>query len=171
MINFATMDDLAEMDFLRRNNQEAVGFVPISKWEWHVINRPKTLICLRENSEITGYIYWTPGLPVAAIQQLVVRKDARRFERGSALVDAAILAMKAPSRFGVTCRCRENLEAVLFWEAIGWEKIRLEQSGRRGPLWRFYLELQPCLFNLGIYLPQKFVGGGQRKGFRFIKQS
>jgi len=168
MISFATYDDLAEMDSLRRANQEVVGFVPMSKWEWHIGNRPRTLLIMRENDDMVGYLYWTAGLPVAAIQQLVVREDARRFERGTALVGSAVMAMEHPNRYGVTCRCRCDLEAVLFWEALGWEKIRLEESGRRGSLWRFYKSLKPALLDLGLYLPQKFTGGGQRKGFRLV---
>ena len=86
-VSFAEYDDLSEMDALRRASQEAVGFVPMSKWEWHIQNRPTTLINMRDDGDMTGYIYWTPGLPVAAIQQLVVREDARRFERGKELVE------------------------------------------------------------------------------------
>ena len=166
--SLATQDDLAEMDALRRSEQEAVGFVPMSKWEWHIKHRPNTLITMRENGDMVGYIYWTAGLPVAAIQQLVIRSDARRFERGSALVAKAIKVMEHPARYGVTCRCRSDLEAILFWPAIGFEIVREEQSGRRGPVLRFYKELKPSLLPLGLYLPEKFKGGGQRQGFRLI---
>jgi len=154
---------------LRRHCQEAVGFVPMSKWEWHIEHRPKTLITMREEGDMVGYIYWTPGLPIAAIQQLVIREDARRFERGTALVEKAIKAMEYRGRYGVTCRCRHDLEAVFFWLAIGFELIRQEESGRRGPVLRFYKELKPSLMALGPYLPEKFRGGGQRVGFRLIK--
>ena len=109
MVNFAVADDLKEMDSLRRANQEAVGFVPLSKLEWHVAHRPRTLIVLREGGELTGYIYWTPGIPVAHIQQLVVREDLRRWERGTALVNYALAAMNHPGRYGVRCRCRIDL--------------------------------------------------------------
>jgi len=168
MIYTATLEDLREMDSLRRANQEAVGFVPMSKWEWHIETRPNTLLCMREEGEITGYIYWTPGLPVSHIQQLVVREDVRRWERGTNLVQRAIHLMEHPGRYGVTCRCRVDLEATLFWEALGFELIRQEASGVRGPVLRYYLELKPTLLPLGIYLPEKFRGGGQRKGFRLI---
>lgn len=168
-IEYATHDDLNEMDALRRSNQEAVGFIPLSKWEWHIDYRPRTLIVLREHTDMVGYIFWTPGLPVAAIQQLVIRADARRFERGSELVGKAIEAMNHPGRYGVTCRCRMDLEATLFWPAVGFELVRQEQLGRRGPVLRFYRQLKPTLLNLGAYLPERFRGGGQRQGFRLTK--
>jgi len=169
-ISFATEDELAEMDSLRRANQEAIGFVPMSKWEWHVRHRPQTLIVMHENGDMVGYLYWTPGLPVAAIQHLVVRGDARRFERGTDLVEKAIQAMNHLGRYGVTCRCRCDLEAIFFWLAIGFELIRQEESGRRGPVLRFYKELRPTLMPLGPYLPEKFRGGGQRIGFRPVSR-
>lgn len=167
-ITLANYDDLASMDSLRRHNQESVGFIPLSRWEWCLSHRPRTLIVMRENGDLVGYIFWTPGLPVAAIQQLVVREDARRFERGSELVDEAIINMENPNRYGVTCRCRLDLDAILFWPAIGFELIRLEESGRRGDVARFYKQLKPSLFPLGPYLPSRFFGGGQRIGFRFL---
>jgi len=170
MIDIATLKDLKEMDSLRRANQEMVGFVPLSKWEWHISHRPTTLLVLREESEITGYLYWTPGHPVASIQQLVIREDLRRLDRGTMLVKALIrLLFDAPSWYGVTCRCRADLEATIFWKILGFELIRVEQSGRRGPVLRYYKELKPTLLPLGIYLPEKFRGGGQRHGYRLIK--
>ncbi len=164
---YAEAEDLRAMDALRRASQEAVGFVPMSRWEWVTANRAQTMRLLRENGDLVGYIWWTPGLPVAAIQQLVVREDARRYERGTALVDAAIEDMSHPLRYGVTCRCRQDLEAVGFWAALGFEPVRLEESGKRGPVVRFYKSLQPALLDLGSYLPVRGItAGGQRQGFR-----
>lgn len=159
------------MDALRHADQEAVGFVPFSRWEREVERDYNTLLVMRENNDLVGYIFWTRGWPVAAIQQVVVRSDARRDERATALVDAAMKEMVTQYRYGATCRCRVNLEATAFWEALGFRVVRLEESGRRGPLIRYYKELAPALFDLGDYLrrPSFGAGAGQRKGFRRLK--
>jgi len=163
------LGQLAEMDSLRRANQEAVGFVPFSRWEGVMEHRPETISMLYENGDMVGYVWWTPGIPVAAIQQLVVREDARRFERGTELVARAILRMNHPLRYGVTCRCRCDLESTAFWEAVGFRAIRLEESGRRGPVMRYYRELRPALLDLGEFLPVRGrTPGGQRRGFRWV---
>ena len=168
VINHATMKDLEEMDKLRKTEQNKVGFVPMSRWEWQVTYRSQTLSVMKEDGEMVGYIFWTPGLPVAAIQQLVIREDARRFERGSELVDQALEDMQDPQRYGVTCRCRLDLEANLFWEALGFEAVREESGGAGGyPLIRYYKELRPTLLPLGLYLPYNVRLKNQRDGFRF----
>ena len=160
----ATLDDLRAIDDLRRKDQESVGFVPMSCYEAEINRGRQTLLVLTESGETVGYLYWTRGFPVASIQQVVVRQDARRRERATALVDAAVAAMKAQGRVGVTCRCRVNIEGIEFWRSLGWREVRLEQSGRRGPLLRFYRELSPPLFEIGVRAAG--IPPGHRKGFR-----
>lgn len=143
--------------------------MPLAKWEWVTQNRPMTMRVMRENGDMVGYIWWTPGLPVAAIQQLVIRGDARRWERGTEMVNTALRDMAHPGRYGVTCRCRIDLEGVEFWRALGFEEVRLEESGRRGPVMRFYRSLQPALLSLGPYLPLRTRIWGTRHGFRWTK--
>ena len=162
----AKANDLRELDSLRRRSQEAVGFVPLARLEADSTRDAATLLTGWENGDMVAYLWWTRGRPVAAIQQLVVREDARRRERGLAMVAAAESAMTAPDRYGVACRCRLDLEATAFWEAAGFRRVRLEESGRRGPVVRYYRELRPALLDLGLYLPVHRVTGGGRRGFR-----
>jgi len=162
------MADLKEMDSLRRRNQEAVGFIPLSRYEDEIERSPTQVLTGWENGDMVAYLYWTRGIPVAPIQQLVVREDARRRDRGTAMVDAAIEHMLLdPRRYGATCRCRVDLEAVDFWQACGFKAVRLEESGRRGPCMRFFKELRPALFGLGLYLPFPTNLQSQRRGFRY----
>lgn len=150
----AAMMDLLELEAMRRAEQEAVGFLPMSCYERQIVHDPTCILTAWDNGDMTGYLYWTPGLPIAAIQQIVIRHDARREERGALLVHSAIDSMTADlRRYGVTCRCRVDLEAVAFWESLGFCACRIEASGRRGPCIRYYLPLREALLDLGPYLP------------------
>ena len=171
MIRFAIEKDLAEIDELRRANQEALGFVPFSKFQWHIEKRPGTICVLLENERVASYIYWTAGIPVSKIQHLVVSKDCRGKGYGGQLLNYAIEIMRVPDRLGVACRCRVNMpEAVRFWTSHGFKVIREEiSSGKRGNLLRLYKELQSSSIPLEELVKEKFRGGGQRKGFRLIK--
>lgn len=165
----ATIADLKAIDSLRRGEQEAVGFLPMSRYEIEITRGRNTVMVLRENGDHVGFLYWTRGWPVATIQQIVIRGDARRIERGTALVDAACAEMAAQRRYGVTLRCRADLPAIEFWKALGFRAVRYENSGRRGPAVRFYREIQPALLDLGEYLRPFAVRGGMRQGFRTTK--
>lgn len=169
IIRPAASADLRAIDALRRANAEAVGFVPLARWQEQLQRDARCLLTGWENADLVAYIYWTPGLPVAAIQQVVVREDARKSERGREIVTAAAEIMQEdPQRFGVTCRCRVDLESTAFWEALGFVLCRLENTGgRRGPAARYYKALRPALMDLGPYLPQRYQSWGSRTGFRW----
>ena len=172
IIRAATLADLRELDSLRRAEQEAVGFIPLSRWEEQVNRSARCLLGMWENGECTAYLYWTPGLPVAAIQQVVVRSDARRQERGEAIVRHALNLMGQDTRrYGATCRCRVDLEATAFWESLGFEACRLENTtSRRGPAIRYFYSIRPALLDLGTYLPKRTQTWGMRTGFRWAKR-
>ena len=164
----AEAGELLELDSLRRRDQEAVGFVPLDRLQADLDRDAMTVLTGWENGDMVGHLWWTRGLPVASIQQVVIREDARRRERGTALVGAALDAMRQDERrYGVTCRCRVDLAATDFWLAAGFKAVRLEESGRRGPCLRLFRELRPTLFDLGLYLPMRGITqGGSRIGFR-----
>lgn len=168
-IRLATHEDLLAIDALRRAEQEAVGFLPLSRYEREVESRRRTLWVLSENGDVVAYLLWTRGWPVATVQQLVVRDDARRIQRATALVDRVRAEMLRQHRYGVTCRVRADLAAVLFWRALGFREVRREASGRRGPCIRFYQGIGPTLFDLGDYLRSAAPGMMQRRGFRLSR--
>lgn len=171
LIRAASVSDLKAIDALRRADQEAVGFLPMSRFVTEVEHAHRTLLTLIENNDIVGYAFWTRGWPIARIQQIVVRPDARREERATALVRWIENEAKTQHRYGLSCRCRLNLEAAHFWRSLGFREVRLEESGRRGPVLRFYKELFPALLDLGLYMPTPAFGTkqGQRQGFRVVK--
>ena len=162
----ASLEDLKAIDDLRRKDQESVGFIPMSRYEAEVERGRDTLLSAFENDDLVGFLFWTRGFPVATIQQVVIREDARRVERATALVSTALTEMKRQGRVGVTCRSRLNIPGIELWRALGWRELRREQSGRRGDLARFYYEISPALFDLAPYLRAPGYLPGQRQGFR-----
>lgn len=166
----ATSADLRYIDSLRRHEQERVGFLPLSRYERETESQRGTLLVGVEGGDRVGFIFWTPGWPIARIQQLAIQDDARRMERGTALVQA--VADRIPHHNGLTCRCREDIEGREFWRALGFAEIRREPGGRRKiPLIRFYRELWPGLFDLQPSIPVSAALLGQRQGFRFHPRS
>ena len=162
MIRHLCLADLPEMESLRRSEQESVGFIPMPRYELEV--QRGNILGLWEAGELLAFCLATRQAPIGTIHQLVTRKDARLMERASALVRA--VEERSQGCVGLTCRCRENLEAVLFWPTVGFEEVRREPSGRRGSMIRYYRPLSPALF-----LPEHFLRGpgflaGQRVGFR-----
>lgn len=160
------MQDLAAIDSLRRSEQEAVGFLPMSRYEREVSRGLSTLLLGLENDDPVAFAFWTRGFPVATVQQLVVREDARREQRASEMFAHCSQVAQDQGRYGITLRCRLDLPANEFWRAMGLREIREENSGRRGPLMRYYGELRPALFDLGDYLRLPGFSPGQRIGFR-----
>ena len=156
ILRCASEKDAAGVEALRRANQEAVGFIPFSRYVAVTRDKPCCLLVASDTPEtVDGFLYWTPGLPVAAIQQLVVDVNHRGQGIGRLLVVSALRLMVQDScRFGVTLRCRANLPSVGFWQGQGFDVVRSSLSGRRGPVLRLYRELRPALLPLGSYLPR-----------------
>ena len=170
-VRLATTADLAAIDSLRRAEQEAVGFIPMSRYESEIEARRRTLFVMRENNDPVGFLFWTRGWPIGTVQQIVIRDDARRQERGAALIATAAEQMGAEGRKGITLRCRASLGAVDFWRALGFAVVRQEQGGRRGPLWRFYRPIQPSLLEPTDFVRGLGINGGPRSSFRTTRRA
>lgn len=163
IIQPATLGDLLYIDSLRRVEQECVGFIPMSRYEREITEHRKRLLVALEDGDRVGFVFWTEGWPVARIQQLVVQRDARRMDRGTALVEEVIRSI--PHHTGLTCRCREDIDGIEFWSALGWQNVGKESGGRRGvPLVRFYRKCWPSLFHAPVISTPVIMA--QRKGFR-----
>tara|TARA_Y100000310_G_scaffold119290_1_gene118033 strand:- start:1312 stop:1848 length:537 start_codon:yes stop_codon:yes gene_type:complete len=117
MIRPALLTDIPYIDHLRKREAEAVGFIPLQRYEMEIDGRRKgsVLVCL-ENEQHVGFLYATHNQAgVTHIQQVAIQEDARRMERASALVAAA----QKDSDWLVSLRCAADLEATDFWEALG----------------------------------------------------
>jgi len=131
-IRRATLDDLKVIDSLRRKEAEAVGFIPDSRWELELSGAYNGAIwLLEENADPVGYLYATFSPGRGRIQQVVVREDARRAERATALVTSAEAESAKRGAFDFGCRVGLDLEATAFWEAMGFEQVATIPGGQR----------------------------------------
>ena len=115
-IRRATVEDITFIDHLRKQESEAVGFIPLVRYEMEIEGeRHGSILVCEENSDMVGFIYATHGTDHTHIQQIVIQEDARRRERGLCLV----AAVTRPQDWLVSLRCADDLEAAHFWDALG----------------------------------------------------
>jgi GNAT superfamily N-acetyltransferase len=165
IIRPATLADLAAMDALRRKEGDALGFIPMARYEAIItgitndIGQRRAdyegLTVVEDGGELTGFAYARFARRGLKLEQVCIRHDARRIERATALVrtvEAEAIARGSPL---ARCRVGADLEAVSFWGAIGYTSVshvRATFLGRRKswsdrPLIHFERELcQPRLF-------------------------
>jgi GNAT superfamily N-acetyltransferase len=131
-VRAALLSDLTFIDGLRRSNSEAVGFVPLSGYRDELEGRRNgRILIVEDNAEQVGFAYTTFGAGLLRMAQVVVREDARRRERATALVDAAIdVGLRRGAR-EIACRVAADLDAMDFWKAVGFTFLRRTQGGNR----------------------------------------
>jgi N-acetylglutamate synthase-like GNAT family acetyltransferase len=120
VIRRATLEDVPYIESLRRKEGQAVGFLPIERYYMEIDGRRKgTILVAEENGDLVGFIYGTHNKVnhVCHLQQLAIQEDARRVERGVLLTQAA----QREGEWLVTARVAADLDAVNFWNAIGFE--------------------------------------------------
>lgn len=119
IIRRAELSDIRYIESLRRKESEAIGFIPMQRYEMEINGERggSILVCL-ENDDHVGFLYATHNKAgVTHIQQVAIQEDARRMERASALVQAA----QRPFDYLISLRCAADLEATQFWSALGFE--------------------------------------------------
>ena len=118
-IRRATLADISYIDHLRARNSEAVGFIPRVRYEMEIDgSRHGSVLVCEDNGDLVGFIYATHNNHgVTHIQQIAIQGDARRLERGTALVEA----VKRDTDWLISCRCAEDLEATEFWQSLGFD--------------------------------------------------
>ena len=139
VVRTASVSDQSFIDKLQKENAYAVGFIQKTVWDKYVFGgeRNFTVFICEKNNDMVGYVLTTPGKlnGYGKIQQIAIREDARRLEYGTMLIDAVRQLCEETGRMGVTLRCRKDLEANRFWEALGfvlyglWEKGKVNHVG------------------------------------------
>ena len=121
LVRRATLRDLRYLDALRKREGDAVGFIPIARYEMEVTGERKGSLYLSwDDGDPTGFIYAThSGRGATHIIQVAVQEDARRMERASALVEAIRTDGLKRSSWLLSLRCAEDLSANEFWRALG----------------------------------------------------
>ena len=120
-ISRASLGDIKYIDHLRKQESEAIGFIPIQGYEMEIDGRRggSIYICWEHNDPV-GFIYATHNRAgVTHIQQVAVQEDARRMERASALVEAT----QQDRDWLMSLRCAADLEATEFWTALGFQLL------------------------------------------------
>jgi N-acetylglutamate synthase-like GNAT family acetyltransferase len=161
----ATIADIKYIDCLRAKESEALGFIPKVRYEMEITGeRGGDIILAKENGDLVGFSYITYGTPFSAkIQQIAIQKDARRMERATELIDEIAKRAKLHGCAEIGCRCAEDLEANIFWEMLGFEKVSAgvgksvyskgkAKLGRRGRYINIYRKLS------GLYEANLFGG-------------
>lgn len=135
----AELRDLPYIEHLCSGNFEAIGFLPTSRYESVVLRtgdqfRPGDRLWVAEaDDDLVGFVYATVGRDggSAKIVQLAIQDDARRLQFGQALADEVERHASATQRQGVSCRVAADLEATVFWNALGYDLTRIERGGER----------------------------------------
>jgi len=131
MIRTADTDDLGFIRDLQRRFARAIGYIPPAatarEVEWgHVFHA-------NLNDDDAGFLLMQPALSgqrtTAAIIQAAVRMDAQRQHVGLALVEHVVAKAKRAGSTIVQAVCREDLEAVHFWEAAGFRAVAMKPGG------------------------------------------
>lgn len=109
---------------LMRKDKDALGFIPCGGPEGieHLVQRRQIAI-VANNGQDVGYTAFTlnPSRSRLSIQQTCVQDDARHLRHGTAMVQFVIASRPLAE---VVCKVREDLPAIFFWSAIGFELVR-----------------------------------------------
>lgn len=133
LVRTTTPEDWTFINSLMKSESDKVGFLSDRTWHKYVWGGERnfmTFLCLVNNDPV-GYVLLTPGHPMksAKLQQVVIQHDARRLEYGTALVSACADFCSDYSRSGVALRCRADLQANHFWNALGFKAVAIYKKG------------------------------------------
>jgi len=172
VVRTSSSKDKSYIDKLQKENSYAVGFIQKTIWDEYVFGGKRNFVAftVEKNGDRVGYILVTPGKGIgeyAKIQQIAIQEDARRLEYGTMLIDAVRQLCEQLNRVGVTLRCRKDLDANKFWQALGfkvygiWEKGKVNHVGFKASddiiLWRIELnEKMPALFTYETDYPFEY---------------
>ena len=90
VVRDARAEDVAAIDSLRKQEGDALGFIPLGAYQSVALRAPvdgrwrhlhSRLVVLLDNDDITGFCYASYAGHTAKIFQIVVRTDARRWHR------------------------------------------------------------------------------------------
>lgn len=147
-IRTATAADSLFVRDLQKKYSNQLGFLPFAAVDECIDGG-----CVRlatENNDPCGYVLARRRLRcaphVCPIVQAAVCLDARRRRHGLALVEAVCQDAWVDGRTIVQCWCRDDLDAVDFWDAAGFDLIaeRDPRSARGRPLLLFRKALPGC---------------------------
>jgi hypothetical protein len=170
-IRLAQSQDWKFLDHLQRKHHDAIGFLPRVALE-RAIERGQVMLAL-ENGEPAGYVYgqspYQRRADVAILFQAAICFDARRRLLGTALVEA-FLARFPPTVTQACLWCASDLDANLFWSALGFVAVACRDgarsAGRTHLFWCRHLnrEGEGC-----FWVPDRTFGGVIRERRKVVR--
>lgn len=106
-----------------RIDAHCIGWLPFEFYEAH--DAAGRLVSVTRNGDLVGFVCFSkPNFGLESkIIQVWVRKDARQIEHGRALTERAAQIAADLGAAWLTCWVAQDLEAMRFWPAIGFESI------------------------------------------------
>lgn len=132
-VRLAIESDFSEIDALRKSEGASLGFIPKDVYlsvlgRRRVANRDRwkyqTIWVYTDNDEITGFVYAVFYRRDVKIEQIVVREDARRWARATALEGVVRAMAQTIGATGIRCRVACDLESNAYWKAMGYTPQR-----------------------------------------------
>ena len=62
-------------------------------------------------------------LVFSKVNQIAIQEDARRIERGKALIDAGMKHGQSRGIQDFACGCADDLASNQFWKGVGWKQL------------------------------------------------
>lgn len=149
----AVTNDVTYVDSLQRANAENLSFYPRAVFEREIeLGR---ILLARLNGEPCGYLYFGAFARLAPIHQACIQYDARGRLYGAALVRDFLLLARAHGSTVVGLRCGSDIEANGFWQAMGFQCVRVTKGGGRRlrDINHWVLELESDLIGYRIIMP------------------
>jgi len=107
--------------WLAKKESNAIGFYPKSNYE-AALRRDRIIIAWQADHPC-GFLFWSrcqghrPG--AIKINQIAIQKDAQRMTNATRLLTQLMNHEHAADRNRIILHCAEDLEANLFWRALG----------------------------------------------------
>jgi len=150
------------MDWLQGQNRHELGFLSWMALD-EAIRRGRVLQATL-NGELAGYvIHGKPGQNTR-ILQTVIQQDARRFEHGTALVEAVKIIANSVGGHKISLHCAEDLEANIFWDALNFSRTGQRLKDKTGKRWqnRYEISLPGAAQALKIAADRRDAAGVSR---------
>ena len=160
-----TESDFLAIDSLRKKDGSSLGFIPKDAYlsvltKTRMSNRDRwkyqRIWVVEDNNEITGFVYAIFSRHDVKIEQIVIREDARRWERATKLENIVRQAALHTNATGITCRVAVDIEANYFWRALGYQPygcvtstwLNQRESKSKRPLFLYLLDFGTPIFPL-----------------------
>jgi GNAT superfamily N-acetyltransferase len=128
VIRYATITDAPFIESLRRRNGRELGFMPLHA----ILNKiaRKQAIILEFKQWPAGFCIFSHAPDATRITMLCVDRSIRRKGHGTQTLIAAAAALNPHKAKLVTLRCAIDIEATLFWRALGFAPLQIEHNSQ-----------------------------------------